>query len=329
MVASVLAAVLLAGCGQKEPRAGAPASQAHSADSSLNVGAQSGTLAPQTLEQVRAKTGLQLRQPPIASPGELESRLLAGRSGFDVVVVPWQFVSRQVRAGLFHKLDKRELPNLEHADAEVMQQLSAGDPGNELAVPYRRQTTGIAVDRQRLAAVIQDANPHDWNLLFDARHAQKLAGCGVYVPDAPQEMMSLALLWLGRDPNSDRPEDLQAAAGALRAIKPYVQRFDPSRMAQELSAGKPCLAVVDDTAALPGGQLDYGVPPQGTIAWVDVLAIPADARQLRQAHAFINALIDAQRGPQAAATAKAFVLAPHGEAYAAEVARLWAEFSAH
>jgi putrescine transport system substrate-binding protein len=295
----------------------------------LNVGANSGTLPAGTLDEIRAKTGLQLRPAPIASPGELESRLLAGSSGFDVVVVPWQFASRQVRAGLFQQLDKRELPNLQHADREVMKQLSADDPGNEQAVPYRCQTTGIAVDRQRIAALIQDADPHDWSMVFDVRHAEKLASCGVYLPDAPQEVLGLALLWLGRDPNSERPEDLEAAAGTLRSIKQHVRVIDPSRMAQELTAGKPCVAVVDDAAAVRGGELEYGVPSSGTIARVDVLAIPADARQSRQAHAFINALIDVQRSPQAAAPAKAFVLSPHGEAYAAELARLWGEFSAN
>lgn len=325
----VLAAAVLAGCGRQEPaHAGGPA-PAHSADNALNIGAKTGSLSAGTLDEIRAKTGLQLRQSPIASPGELESQLLAGGSGFDVVLVPWQFASRQVHAGLFQQLDKRELPNLQHADPEVMKQLSADDPGNELAVPYRRQTTGIAVDRQRFAALIQGADPLDWSMVFDVHHAEKLAGCGVYLPDAPQEIMSLALLWLGRDPNSDRREDLEAAAQTLRSIKQHVRVIDPSRMAQELSAGKPCLAVVDDAEAVPSGELEYGVPSSGTIAWVDVLAIPADARRPRQAHAFINALIDAQRSPQAAAVAKAFVLSPHGEAYAAEIARLWGEFTAH
>jgi putrescine transport system substrate-binding protein len=292
----------------------------------LSIGAQSGSFAAGTLEEIRAKTGLQLRQFSIASRAELESRLLAGRSGFDVVVVPWQFASRQVRAGLFQPLDKRELPNLLHVDAEVMKQLSADDPGNELAVPYRRLAMGIAIDRQRLGDLVQDADPHDWSMVFDVRHAAKLAGCGVYLPDAPQEMLSLALLWLGRDPNSERPEDLEAAVGALRAVKQYVHVIDPSRMAQEVSAAKPCLAVVDE--AVPRGELEYGVPGPGTIAWLDVLTIPADARQPRQAHAFINALIDAPRSRDAAAGGKVFVLSPHSEAYAAEVARLWGEFTA-
>ena len=325
-----LIAALLTGCGRQEPpRADVPASRSASADSALSIGATRASLPAGTLDEISAKTGLQLRQLPSVSPRQLESRLLAGGSGYDVVVVPWQFASRQVRAGLFQQLDKRELPNLQHADPEVMKQLSTDDPGNELAVPYRRQATGIAVDRQRFAALIEGADPLDWSMVFDVRHAEKLASCGVYLPDAPQVVIGLALLWLGRDPNSDRPEDLEAAAGTLRSIKQHVRVVDPSRMAQELAAGKPCLAVVDDAEAVRGGELEYGVPASGTIAWVDVLAIPADARQPRQAHAFINALIDPQRSPQAAVPAKAFVLSPRGEAHAAELARLWGQFTAN
>jgi putrescine transport system substrate-binding protein len=334
MALLILAAALLAGCGRKEPAAGAPASPSRSdAGITLNIGAQTGTLSAQTLDAVRAKSGLHLRQSPIRASSEIESRLLAGGSGFDIVVVPWEFVARQVRAGLFQKLDKRQLPNLQYVDAGLMKQLAAGDPGNELAVPYRSHAAGIAVDRQRFAALMPDADPHDWSMVFDVRHAAKLAACGVYVPDAAQEMTGLALLWLGLDPNSERPEDLAAAATALRAIKPHVQLIDPARFSQALVEGKPCVAVVREGDTVPRGELEYGVPAQGTIARVDVLAIPADARQLRPAHTFINALIDAERGPEAAAPAlapaKLFVLSPHGEAYAAEIARLWAEFAAH
>jgi putrescine transport system substrate-binding protein len=328
----VLAGAMLAGCGRQEPRSGAQPSPADAdAVRTVNIGAQTGVLSAQTLDDVRAKSGLRLQQWALTSQAELEARLLAGGSGFDVVVVPSQFIARQVRAGLFQKLDKRQLPNLQQVDAELLMQLSASDPGNELAVPYRRQTTGIAVDRQRFTVLMGDADPHDWSLVFDARHAAKFAACGLYVPDAPQEMLGLALLWLGRDPNSERPEDLAAAAAALRAIKPHVQLIDPARFSQELVAGKPCLAVTR-AEAVPRGELDFGVPIQGTIAWIDVLAIPADARLLRDAHAFIDALIEVERGREAAApalaAAKSFVLLPHSEAYAAEVARLWAQFAA-
>jgi putrescine transport system substrate-binding protein len=328
-----LAAAVVAGCGRPEPTAGSQTSRTHAdAGKTLSIGAQTGTLSAQSLDAVRKRSGLRLQESQIKSGNELESRLLAGGSGFDVVVMPWQFVARQVRAGLFHKLDKRQLPNLQQVDTELMTQLAASDPGNELAVPYRRQTAGIAVDRQRVAELIHDADPHDWSMVFDVQRVAKLAGCGVSVPDAPAEMMGLALLWLGRDPNSERSEDLAAAAAALNAIKPSVQLIDPARRADELAARKPCLAVVRDSDTI-AQELDYGVPLQGTITWVDVLAIPADARQLAQAHAFINTLIEAEQAPDGATTAgapaKSVVLSPHSEAYAAEVAHLWAEFTAH
>ena len=328
----VLAGAVLAACGRQEPREGVQSSRAAAgADRTLYIGAPTGSLSAQTLDDVRAKSGLPLQYRAVASQAELEARLLAGGSGLDVVIVPSQFIARQVRAGLFQKLDKRQLPNLRQVEADVP--ASANDPGNELAVPYRRHTRGIAVDRRQFAALMGDADPHDWSLVFDARHAAKFAGCGVYLPDAPQEVVGLSLVWLGRDPNSERSEDLAAAAAALRAVKPYVRLIDPARFTQLLAAEKPCLAVVHDPdPVLRGDEVEYGVPLQGTIAWFDVLAIPADARQLRNAHVLINALLDVQRGREAVAPALApartFVLAPHGEAYAAELARIWAEFAA-
>ncbi|HKU15437.1 MAG TPA: extracellular solute-binding protein [Steroidobacteraceae bacterium] len=332
----VLAGAVLGGCGRQQASEGARASRAGAGGASaLQIGAPPGALTAQTLDEVHGKSGLQLQHQAVASQSELERRLLAGGSGFDLVVVPSQFIARQVRAGLFQKLDKRQLPNLEQVDADLMAQLSASDPGNELAVPYRHRTVGIAVDRQQFAALMGDADPLDWSMVFDAGRAAKFAGCGLYLPDAPQEIVGLALVWLGRDPNSERSEDLAAAAAALRAIKPYVRLVDPSRLPQELARTKPCLAVAD-ADAVPRGErgavVDYGIPVQGTIAWFDVLAIPADARQARNAHVFINALIEAQRDHRTAAPvrtpARSFVLSPHGEAYAGELARVWADFAA-
>ena len=333
----ILAGALLGGCGRQEAREGAQESRAGpNGGAALHIGAPAGALTAQTLGEVRVKSSLQLQQLPVASQSELEGRLLAGGSGFDVVVVPSQFIARQVRAGLFQKLDKRQLPNLDQVDAGLMAQLSANDPGNELAVPYRHRTIGIAVDRQQFAALMGDADPLDWSMVFDAGRAAKFAGCGLYLPDTPQEIVGLALVWLGRDPNSERADDLDAAAATLRAVKPYVRLVDPARLSQELASGKPCLAVVSDADAIPRGEsgaaVDYGIPVQGTIAWFDVLAIPADARQARNAHVFINTLIEAQRSQQPAAPvrapARSFVLSPHGEAYAGELARVWADFAA-
>src|SRR5690554_6623221 len=212
-------------------------------DQVVNVYNWSDYIAEDTIEKFTAETGITVNYDVFDSNELVESKLLAGNSGYDVVVPSGFFLERQIQAGLFQPLDKSKLPNLEHMDPEVMGSTASHDPGNEHAVDYMWGTTGlgynVAAVTERLGA---DANLDSWDLLFDPETVAKLADCGVAMLDAPAEAYAAALNYLGRDPNSESEEDLQAAEELLMSIRPYIRYFHSSQYIDDLGNGEICLA---------------------------------------------------------------------------------------
>ena len=304
-LATLLAAVAVAGCGRKsetQQQASAPAAAAAPAeDKVLNVYNWSDYIDPAVIEAFTKETGIEVSYDVFDSNEVLETKLLTGQSGYDVVVPSAYFLERQIQAGVFRKLDAAQLPNLANVDPELQQRVAAHDPGNEHAVIYMWGTTGIGYDADRIKSIMPDAPTDSWSLVFDPAVVSRFKDCGVSFLDDPTDMVSTVLLWLGKDPNSQSEADLKLAEEALMKVRPYVRTIHSSQYIEDLANGSICIAVgysgdvmqARDRAAEAGKPIDirYSIPREGALMWFDMLAIPGDARHPRNAHAFIDYLL--------------------------------------
>jgi putrescine transport system substrate-binding protein len=321
VIAAATVSLALAGCGGRDadaPAAGAPATDGGagapaSADRVLNVYNWSDYIDPQVLEDFRKETGIEVHYDVFDSNEVLETKLLTGHSGYDVVVPSAYFLERQVAAGVFRKIDASRLSGLANLDPEIVRQAARHDPGNEHSVVYMWGTTGIGYDAAKVRQVMPDAPVDSWKLVFDPAVVAKFAGCGVAVLDDPTDMVATALLYLGKDPNSESADDLAAAEALLLKIRPHLRTIHSSQYIDQLAGGELCVAVgysgdilqARDRAEEAGRPIDieYSIPREGALMWFDTLAIPADAPHPHEAHAFIDFLLR----PEVAAANSNFV----------------------
>jgi putrescine transport system substrate-binding protein len=317
-IVGLIAAATLVGCGKKPEQAAstdvAPAPAAPAAEEKVvNVYNWSDYIDPATLEQFTAETGIKVNYDVFDSNEVLETKLLAGKTGYDVVVPGAAFMERQIKAGVFRKLDRSLLPNWSNLDPEILERVALHDPGNEYSVNHMWGTTGIGYNVGKVKAIDPNAPVDSWNLILDPAQVAKYKDCGVSVLDAPTEMLKVVLAWKGKDPNSQDPADLQLAEDALMAIRPFVRMIHSSNYIDALANGEICLAVgwsgdvlqSRDRAAEAGQGVEvaFSVPKEGTIIWFDMYAIPADAPHPNNAHAFINFMMK----PEVAAANSNFV----------------------
>ena len=313
-VSATVMALALTACGKKDEAQQAQQSAEPGAEEKvLHVYNWSDYIAEDTIDKFQEQTGIKVTYDVFDSNDTVETKLLAGNSGFDVVVPSASFLERQIKAGVFQKLDKSQLPNLKNMDPDIMQRVGLHDPNNEYAVPYMWGTTGIGYNEEKVKKILGDKPLDSWDYLFDPKQAAKFKDCGIAVLDAPDEVLKLVLAWMGRDPNSQKEEDLAAAQEKLMAIRPYIRKIHSSQYIDDLATGELCLALgwsgdilqARDRAAEAnnGVVVKYSIPKEGAIVWFDMLAIPADAKHPKNAHAFINYLLD----PQVAANNSNFV----------------------
>lgn len=298
-------ALAVAACGKKEEakQAEQPGAAAEE-EKVLHVYNWSDYIAEDTVANFEKQTGIKVTYDVFDSNDMLETRLLAGNSGFDVVVPSASFLERQIKAGVFQKLDKSQIPNLKNMDPDTQQRVALHDPGNEHSVTYMWGTTGIGYNVDKVKKILGDTPLESWNQIFDPKELAKFKDCGVSVLDAPDEILKVVLQWMGRDPNSQKEEDLNAAAEKLMAVRPYIRKIHSSQYIDDLANGELCVAIgwsgdilqARDRAeeAGRGTKVAYTIPKEGTIVWFDMLAIPADAKHPKNAHKFINYLMDAQ-----------------------------------
>jgi putrescine transport system substrate-binding protein len=253
----------------------------------------------EVLKQFTEETGIKVVYDVYDNNDILETKLLAGGSGYDIVVPTDSNMSRQIKAGVLMPLDKSKLPNLVHMWPFVMDRLSAYDPDNQYAVDYMWGTTGIGINvdmvEKRLGG---EENLDTWATLFDPANAAKLADCGIHIMDAPEDVLQSVLAWQGKNPDSKDPADIEAVGEMLKLIRPYVQKFHSSEYINALANGDICLAMgysgdilqARDRAdeAGNGVNIEYLIPREGALMWFDVMAIPADAPHPDEAHAFID-----------------------------------------
>jgi putrescine transport system substrate-binding protein len=291
-------AVLLAGCGRKDDGASRAAAAGPKV---VHVYNWSDYVDPAVLEKFTAETGVEVRYDVFDSNEVLETKLLMGRSGYDVVVPSAYFLERHIKAGVFLPLDRARLANLTKVDPEIARLAAAHDPGNEHSVVYMWGTTGIGYDAQKVAKIMPDAPVDSWRLVFDPQVISRFKDCGVSVLDDPTDMVATMLLWLGKDPNSEDEADLELAEERLLAIRPHIRTIHSSQYIDDLANGEVCVVVgysgdvlqAADRAAEAGKthEIEYSVPHEGALMWFDTLAIPADAPHPDEAHALIDYLL--------------------------------------
>ncbi|GHF36998.1 polyamine ABC transporter substrate-binding protein [Seohaeicola zhoushanensis] len=257
------------------------------------------------LTKFQEETGIDLVYDVFDSNEVLETKMLAGGSGYDVVVPTGTFLQRQIQAGAFQKLDKSKLPNLSNMWDVIMERTAQYDPGNEYSVNYMWGTTGLGVNTKKVAEVLGENAPIDsLALVFDPANMEKLASCGVHFLDAPTEMIPAALKYIGENPDAQDAETIAKAEAVLMAVRPYVQKFHSSEYINALANGDICVAFgwsgdvlqARDRAAEAdnGVEIAYNAPKEGALMWFDMMAIPADAPNPDGAHKFLNFIMDAQ-----------------------------------
>jgi putrescine transport system substrate-binding protein len=302
----ILYALALTACGKADkakeaetaPAATASAPAANNEEKVLNVYNWSDYIAEDTVANFEKETGIKVNYDMYDSNEVLETKLLAGNSGYDVVVPSASFLERQIKAGVFRKLDKSQLPNIKNMDPEIMQRVALHDPGNEHAVDYMWGTSGIGYNVDKLQKALPNAPVDTWALVFDPKNAAKLKSCGLTLLDDPGEITAIVLNYLGKDPNSQSADDLAAAEKTLMSIRPFVRYIHSSQYIGDLANGEVCVSVgysgdilqsrTRAEEAKKGVNIKYSVPKEGTIIWFDMLAIPADAPHPNNAHLFIN-----------------------------------------
>ncbi len=297
--------VLLAACGKKEAPAGSDAAPAAAAPASkvLNVYNYSDYIAEDVIPGFEQASGIKVTYDVYDSDEVVEAKLLAGSSGYDIVVPTLNFFGRQIQAGVFLELDKSKIPNLTNLDPAVMQRIAQQDPGNKFGVPYMSGTTGIGYNIDKVQAAFGNLDVvNSWDLVFKPENISKLKSCGVTLLDTPSDLIPIALHYLGENPNSTDPKVIDKAAALLKSIRPYIQNFHSSQLVGALANGNTCLVVAwsgdviqaRDRAeeAENGVKIGYSIPKEGAPQWFDMLAIPKDAKNVDNAYAFINHLLD-------------------------------------
>ena len=244
------------------------------------------------------ETGIRVVYDVFDSNEMLETKLLAGGTGYDVVVPTGTFLGRQIQAGVFQKLDKSKLPNLSNVWPDIAARIEKYDPGNEYAVNYMWGTTGIGYNVEKIKERMPDAPVDSWDMVFKPEIISKFADCGVHLLDTAEELFPAALNYLGLEPDSSNPDDFAKAGELLMSIRPYIQKFHSSEYINALANGDICMAVgwsgdvlqARDRAAEAGKDVtvEYSIPKEGAMMWFDNMAIPADAPHVEEAHAFID-----------------------------------------
>jgi len=287
----------------------------------VNVYNWSDYIDPTVLEAFTKETGIKVKYDTFDSNDMLETKLLAGRTGYDVVVPSANFLERQIKSGLFQKLDKSKLPNLANAWDEISRRLAVYDPGNQYAVNYMWGTTGVGFNVKKARAVLgASAEIDSWDVIFKPELLAKFKDCGVHVLDAPDEVFAAALSHLKRDPNSREPADFEMAAQLLMKIRPSVRKFHSTEYLNALASGEICLvlgysgdikqAQKRAAEAKNGVEIGYAIPKEGALLWFDNFAIPKDAKNVAEAHVLIDFLLR----PEVAAKNSNFISYANGNA---------------
>ncbi|AVO52758.1 polyamine ABC transporter substrate-binding protein [Ectopseudomonas mendocina] len=301
----------------------AVAGAAQADDKVLHVYNWSDYIAEDTLANFEKETGIKVVYDVFDSNEVLEAKLLAGSSGYDVVVPSNPFLAKQIKAGVFQKLDKSKLPNWSNLDKDLLHALEPSDPGNQYSIPYMWGTIGIGYNVEKVKAVLGENAPVDsWDLVFKPENIEKLKSCGVSFLDSPTEILPAALHYLGYAPDSSKADELKKAEELFLKVRPSISYFHSSKYISDLANGNICVAIgysgdiyqskARAEEAKNGVQVGYNIPKEGAGSFFDMLAVPADAKNVEAAHVFLNYLMK----PEVMANITNYVQFPNGNAAA-------------
>ena len=303
-LAVLVATLFAAACNKQEPAAPAAGVAAAPAEEEkvLNVYNWSDYIAPDTVKKFEDETGIKVTYDVMDSNETLETKVLAGDTGYDIVVPSSSFLGRQIKAGAYRELDRSQLPNWKNLDPGLMSKLTDVDPGNAHAIPYLWGTTGIGYNVAKIKEAFGTTDVvNSWDLVFKPENLAKLKGCGVTFLDAASEIIPVTLHAMGEDPNSFDPAVIDKAAAKLEEIRPYITNFHSSEYIEALASGNACLVVgwsgdiiqakARAEEADNGIEIGYSIPKEGTAMWFDMMAIPKTAKHPNNAHKFLDFLM--------------------------------------
>jgi putrescine transport system substrate-binding protein len=282
------------------------AGSVHAEERVLNVFTWPDYIAPDTVRNFEREYGIRVNYDTYDSTEMAEARLLAGRTGYDVVVHAERYSARLIPIGVYQPLDKSKIPNWRNLDPWVLGMLDSADPGNRFGVPYLWGTTGFAYNRRMIRERMPDAPVNSGDLIFKPELARRFADCGITFIDEPTDVIPMALLYLGRPPNSLDPRDLADVEHLLKGVRPYIRYFSSAKMLIDLPNEEVCIAMSwsgDYAQAMVRAEqvgrpvdLAYTVQREGALAWFDLWFIPADAPHPGNAHLFLNYLLRPEVG---------------------------------
>lgn len=275
------------------------------AQGQVNVYNWSDYIAEDQLKDFARDTGIKVNYTTYDSNEILDAKLRTGKSGYDIVVpTASPFFVRQLQANIFLPLDKSKLKNWKNLDPEIMTALATYDPGNAHAVPWMWGTIGIGYNVAEIRKRMPDAPVDSLRMIFDPAVVSKFQDCGVMLLDSATDMLPAALKYLGLDPDSKKPDDLAKAADVVKAVRPYVRKFHSSEYINALAGGNICLAFgfsgdvfqARDRGAKAASKVDieYAIPKEGAMLWIDVVAIPKDAPNQANAYRFLDFMLEAK-----------------------------------
>jgi putrescine transport system substrate-binding protein len=275
--------------------------QAQAEDKTLNLYSWADYVPPQTLQRFEQETGIHVRYDTFDTSEVLETKLLTGGSGYDVVVPSSSVLARGLAAGALKEIPHDGLKGYANLDPDLLEKMAAVDPGNRYGVPYTWGTLGLGMNVEAVKQRLPDVPLNSLDLLFKPENASKLKDCGIAILDSPQEVIGLALHYLGKDPYSTDKSDLAAAEALLQKLQPSVLYVATGRQINDLASGNVCLALTyNGDASMAADQahkankpfeVAYRIPKEGTLVWQDNLAIPKDAPHPEAARAFIEFML--------------------------------------
>ena len=314
-----MAAAFLVACGKKEePVAAAPAESAPAAaapaapagpvlddEKVLNIYNWPDYITETMIADFEKEFGIKVNYDTFENNEALHAKLVAGNSGYDIVVPTAGFGKKQIDGGLYQEIDRSKIPNYANLDPEFMEKIAGVDPGNKHFVPWAWgfTTVGVNTEKVKKALGTMPMPENAWDLVFKPEYASKLKSCGVSFLDTASEVIPIALHYLGKDPQSKNPEDYRAVAAMLKAVRPHVTKFagSGSDYIDQMARGELCavigwsgdIYIAKDRSAKAKRpqQLEVLLPKSGALLFFDVMAIPKDARNVENAHKWIDYIL--------------------------------------
>lgn len=266
----------------------------------VNIYAWAYVFSTEILKQFEKETGIKVNLDVYDTPEVMETKLLTGRSGYDVVMVTvWPYLPRQVEAHIYQPLQLSLIPHKAGVDAKLLKRMAKVDPGNQFALPFIWGTSGFAYNKKMILDRYPEAPVQSLAMLFDPSVVSRFADCGVMLIDSPIDVFPAVLSYLKMDPMSGSTEDLKKASEALSLIRPFIKKFQPVPATEDLISGDYCLAqgfsgdllLARNLGKEMGIEIEYIIPKEGADLWIEALAIPKDAPHAEEAHAFINFIL--------------------------------------